>query len=132
MTYLLDTHIFLWTLFQPKKLTPEAIDIIKKPENSIYISTITFWEISLKYSLKKLELEGVLPENMPQFAVKMNYFTLAFSAEDAATYYQLPRHSHKDPFDRMIIWQAIRNKMVLISKDRKMPEYKKHGLSLLA
>lgn len=131
MKYILDTHIFLWTLFTPEKLKLNASEIIKDPENSIYISTITFWEISLKYSLKKLELEGILPEDLPKFAITMNYSTLIFSVEDAATFYQLPRHSHKDPFDRMIIWQAIRNEMILISRDRKMPEYQDYGLSLL-
>jgi PIN domain nuclease of toxin-antitoxin system len=131
MKYLLDTHIFPWTLFQPEKLKANTSKIIKNPENSIYISTITFWEISLKYSLKKLEIEGVLPEALPEYAEEMNYLPLSFSAQDAATFYQLPRHSHKDPFDRMIIWQAIRNKLMLISKDRKMPDYQAHGLSLL-
>lgn len=131
MKYLLDTHIFLWTLFEPEKLRTETAKIIKNPENSIYVSTVTFWEISLKYALGKLELEGVTPEELPVFSDKMNFSVLDLSTEDAATFYKLPRQTHKDPFDRIIIWQAINNKLTLISKEKSIPEYQTFGLSLL-
>ena len=104
---------------------------MKKSENEIFVSCITFWEISIKYSLNKLELEAVLPDELPNFAKRMNFEILNLTAEDAASFYRLPRTSHKDPFDRMIIWQAIREKMILLSKDSKIPAYQKFGLSLL-
>jgi PIN domain nuclease of toxin-antitoxin system len=131
MNYIVDTHIFLWSLFTPNKIPYTTRSVIKNSLNSIFVSTITFWEISLKYSLNKLNLEGITPEDLPQFAAKMNFDILSFKAEDAASFYKLPRISHKDPFDRMIIWQAIREQMVLISKDSKLPEYEKYGLTLL-
>ncbi|CAB1082305.1 hypothetical protein D1AOALGA4SA_9931 [Olavius algarvensis Delta 1 endosymbiont] len=59
MKYLIDTHIFLWSLFSPEKIAPHAAKIIKDSRNRIFISTILFWEISLKFFLNKLELEGI-------------------------------------------------------------------------
>lgn len=130
MRFLIDTHIFLWSLFDPKKIPIKAAQTIQSQDNSVFVSVITFWEISLKYSLGKLVLEGVEPKDLPDFANQMSFEILNFKAEDAASFYQLPRLSHKDPFDRMIIWQAIQNNMVLISKDKKIPEYQKAGLRL--
>ena len=131
MKYLIDTHVFLWSLFSPEKIPRAIAKIIKEPGNRIFVSTITFWEIALKFSLKKLELEGIAPGDLPEFANKMNFEILNLSAEDAASFYHLPRISHKDPFDRMLIWQAIRGEMVLISKDSKISVYKNYGLKIL-
>jgi PIN domain nuclease of toxin-antitoxin system len=61
----------------------------------------------------------------------MSFELLSLSAEDASSFYHLPRVAHKDPFDRMLIWQAIREKMVLISKDRKIAAYEDFGLKIL-
>jgi PIN domain nuclease of toxin-antitoxin system len=131
MKYLIDTHIFLWSLFSPQKIPKPIVQIIKKSENEIFVSCVTFWEISIKYSLNKLELEAALPDELPNFAKRMNFEILNLTAEDAASFYRLPRTSHKDPFDRMIIWQAIREKMIFLSKDSKIPAYQKFGLNLL-
>jgi PIN domain nuclease of toxin-antitoxin system len=131
MKYLIDTHIFLWSLFSPEKLTRHVAKIIKESGNRIFVSTITFWEIALKFSLNKLELEGIRPDELPEFSNKMSFELLSLSAEDAASFYHLPRISHKDPFDRMLIWQAIREKMVLISKDSRIAAYKDYGLKIL-
>jgi PIN domain nuclease of toxin-antitoxin system len=121
----------LWSLFSPEKISRHAAKTIKESENRIFVSTITFWEIALKFSLAKLELEGITPDELPEFAEKMNFELLSLSAGDAATFYHLPRITHKDPFDRMLIWQAIREKMVMISKDRKIAAYEDYGLLIL-
>ena len=131
MKYLIDTHIFLWSLFSPAKILRPVAKIIKDPGSRIFVSTITFWEIALKFSLNKLKLEGITPDELPEFANKMNYELLSLSAEDAASFYHLPRISHKDPFDRMLFWQAIREKMVLISIDSEISAYKDYGLKIL-
>ena len=131
MKYLIDTHIFLWSLFTPEKISRTAARILKDPGNRILVSAITFWEISLKYSLNKLALKGVRPDELPEYANRLSYDILGLSAEDAASFYHLPRISHKDPFDRMLIWQAIREKMVLISKDSKISAYESLGLKIL-
>ena len=131
MKYLLDTHIFLWSLFSPEKISQYVANVIREPGNRIFISTITFWEIALKYSLNKLHLEGITPAELPEFANKMNYEFLILNVDDAASFFHLPRISHKDPFDRMLIWQAIREKLVLITKDSKISAYKEWGLKVL-
>lgn len=131
MKYLIDTHIFLWSLFSPEKISRRAAKIIKESGNRVFVSTVSFWEIALKFSLNKLELEGIKPEELPEFANKMNFELLDLRAEEAASFYRLPRISHKDPFDRMLIWQAIREKMVLITKDSKIAVYKDYGLEIL-
>jgi len=132
MKYLIDTHIFLWSLFSPDQISQPIAKILKDPSNRIFVSTITFWEIALKFSLNKLELEGITPGELPEFANKMNFEFLNLSAEDAASFHHLPRVSRKDPFDRMLTWQAIREKLVLISKYRKISAYEKYGLKILS
>jgi PIN domain nuclease of toxin-antitoxin system len=92
---------------------------------------ITFWEISLKYNLGKIALEGVGPEELPRIAEEVALEILNMSPNEAATFYRLPRLAHREPFDRLIIWQAIQQKMGLISKDRSFREYQKCGLKVL-
>ncbi len=66
MKYLLDTHTLLWVLFEDEKLSKTAQEIIRSPENEIYVSLITYWEIALKYSIGKLELENITPEEIQE------------------------------------------------------------------
>ena len=131
MNLLLDTHVFLWSLFTPDKLSEAIIREIKSPKNDVAVSVVTFWEISLKFSLGKLELAGVKPEDLPDFADQMNLEILPVTAAEASSFHRLPRLSHKDPFDRIIIWQAIQREMTLISKDRDFKSYRQFGLRTL-
>jgi len=131
MNYLLDTHTFLWVIFDDEKLSQNGKDAIRKLENNIYVSTITYWEIALKYSLGKLELEGITPDELPHHARSIDIETLTISEEEASTFYKLPKMYHKDPFDRLIIWQTIRRNLTLISKDQNMLDYQRFGLQIL-
>ena len=128
MNLLLDTHGFLWSLFTPEKLSKGALRQIQSPVNDVAVSVVTFWEISLKYSLGKLELTGIEPEELPDFADKMNLEILLLTASEASSFHKLPRLSHKDPFDRIIIWQAIHRRMTLVTKDRDFGGYRNVGL----
>ncbi len=131
MTYLLDTHAFLWAAFMPDKLSPAASTAIRQSHNSIYLSSISLWEISLKYALGKIELTQCTPDDMPGIARQMHIEIVSPTAEETATFYRLPRGNHKDPFDRMIIWQAIQQNMTLITKDAQIPDYTHFGLKTL-
>lgn len=131
MNLLLDTHAFLWSLFSPEKLSHAAICEMKLPDNHLAVSVVSFWEISLKYALGKLELIGVKPDDLPRYAAQMNLETLPISPTEASTFYRLPRLHHKDPFDRLIIWQAIQHNMTLISKDKDFQAYSHLGLKTL-
>jgi len=128
MEYLLDTHSFLWAVFEPKKLSASARTYITQPENRVVVSSITFWEISLKSALGKLELVNCLPDELPEVASRMGLEIIALEADVAASFYKLPRQTHKDPFDRMIVWLAIKEKLTLISKDKALISYAGHGL----
>ena len=128
MNYLLDTHSFLWSLFSPDQLSKSAMEEIKSPDNDVSISVITLWEISLKYALGKLELEGIKPEELPEYAGETGVDILSLNPLDAASFHKLPRFEHKDPFDRLLIWQAIQQKLVLISKDSQFEKYRAFGL----
>jgi len=99
MNLLLDTHGFLWSLFTPDKLSKAVDHEIKSPNNDVAVSVVTFWEISLKYALGKLELTGVKPEELPDSAGQMNLEILPITAAEASSFHKLPRLSHKDPFD---------------------------------
>jgi PIN domain nuclease of toxin-antitoxin system len=125
---LLDTHAVLWSLFSPERLSRRAADIIRRPENAISVSAISFWEISLKYSLGKLELVGVGPEDLPDAALSMGFEILPLGPDEAASYHHLPGRRHRDPFDRLLIWQAIRRGLVLISRDGGFGAYREVGL----
>ena len=129
MRYLLDTHAVLWTLFEPENLSTSARRAIENTENEIVISVLSFWEISLKYSLGKLKLTGTEPEKLPVLAEKSGFNIAPLDAKILSTYHKLPRGEHKDPFDRMLVWFCIQEDLFLISKDGKLKaEYKASGL----
>jgi len=128
MNYLLDTHALIWALFDPEKLSPLVRDTIVSQENDIAVSVVSFWEISLKFAIGKLELYGVKPEELPDYAEQMDIEIIPIHSSEAASFYKLPRIEHKDPFDRMIVWQAIQRKIGLISKDHYLNEYQRFGL----
>jgi PIN domain nuclease of toxin-antitoxin system len=131
MNCLLDTHTFLWAVFAPENLSAKARKSIRSAENRVCISTISFWEISLKFALGKLELENCQPDDLPGIAAQMHIEIIQPTPQETATFHRLPKVQHKDPFDRMIIWQAIQQPFVLISKDANFPEYGKFGLMVL-
>jgi PIN domain nuclease of toxin-antitoxin system len=128
MVYLLDTHSFLWTVFDTGKLSQTARNMITEPDNRILVSSISFWEISLKSALGKLELVDCTPKELPGIATQMGLECIALQPDHAASFYQLPRRIHKDPFDRMLVWLAIQEHWVLISKDQQIANYAQYGL----
>jgi len=131
MNCLLDTHAFLWAAFAADKLSAQARKIIRCAENRVCVSTISFWEISLKYALGKIGLAHCQPDDMPGLAARMDIEIIQPTAQEAATFHRLPKRGHKDPFDRMIIWQAIQQSLTLISKDAEFQEYKEFGLQVM-
>lgn len=98
-------------------------------DNEIYYSQASLWEISIKYSIGKLYLNGVTPEELYNEIENSFLLCRALENQDLISSYRLPRE-HKDPFDRMIIWQAIKDDMTFISVDSKMDKYVEDGLKL--
>lgn len=131
MNCLLDTHAFLWAAFAPEKLGRKARAAIVDPANAVFLSAVTFWEISLKFALGKLTLENCTPEGLVGIAHAMGLTVIAADAEESASFHRLPRLPHRDPFDRMLVWQAVCRDLVLITKDSALPAYHQAGLKTL-
>jgi PIN domain nuclease of toxin-antitoxin system len=131
MSYLLDTHYLLWAITDPKKISKKIKDLISDPEQLIFVSTISLWEISLKSALGKMEISGFKPEDIPEICVKIGFEIIELSPADSCSYHHLKASHHKDPFDRMLIWQAIRNNYILISADSEINKYRSEGLKIL-
>ena len=131
MRLLLDTHSFLWAAFCPETLSHRGKEAILDQGNDVLVSVITFWEISLKHALGKLELHDVTPEDLPEAARKMGLEIMPITPSDAASFGRLPREGHRDPFDRMLVWQAINQDCTLVSKDASLQVYGERGLKLL-
>ena len=127
MRYLLDTHALVWALISTDKLSKDVKEILTNTQNEVFVSIISIWEISLKFSIGKLELVGKEPDEIPGAILDMNFKILDLEAGSAATFYKLPRYN-KDPFDRMLAWQAINGVLVFLSKDKGFDDYKKLGL----
>ena len=130
MNYLLDTHYMLWTVADSGKLSKKAKEIITNPNNSIVVSTVSFWEVSLKSSLGKLKITGLHLQDLPVACLKMGFEILPLLAEDSSTYHKLGAVYHKDPFDRMLIWQAIQHGYSMISIDTNVKKYVSEGLNI--
>ena len=131
MRYILDTHFVLWALFEPDKIDGEIIAILKDEDATKLVSGISFWEISLKFSLGKLELSGTNPDEIHDKIIDSGFEVISVENELFASYYKLPKKDiHKDPFDRLLIWQAMQNDLTLITKDQKMQKYIKDGLKI--
>lgn len=119
--FLVDTHVLLWYIQGNVRLSAKTITLINDPKNIVYVSKVSLWEISLKMSIGKLTL-SVPFENLSQFLADKNFIVLDFDFADLSVLKELPFH-HTDPFDRLIISQAINNNLYLISDDSKFAPY---------
>ena len=132
MEYLIDTHVFIWALMDTKKIPRKTFKILEDENNTVYISSMSFWEIAIKSQSKKLELHGINVLQLPHIAKQFNFTILDPQTYDYVSISQIPlKENHHDPFDRMLIQQAIRNDLVLISKDEKFQQYEENGLQLM-
>ncbi len=82
MSYLLDTHVLLWVIGDSKQLSKKVAQIIEDQEVQIFVSSISLWEISLKFKLGKLHLSGFKLEGIPNYLKKLNINTIELNVED--------------------------------------------------
>ena len=122
MKLLLDTHIFLWFIMGSPRLSTHARDLIEDEANEKFLSVASLWEIAIKYSLGKLSLSAPFDKLIPQ-QLSLNGFELLNIKIDHATMVAtLPFH-HRDPFDRLLIAQAMTEKMSVVSSDSAFDAY---------
>ena len=131
MNYLLDTHTLIWSITDPQQLSDTVKAILEDIDNEIMVSAVSFWEIAFKQSIKKLTLDGLVPEDFPKAALETGYRLIDLTGTTAASYHQLSAIHHRDPFDRMLIWQAMQNNFQLISKDEQVTKYADAGLNVI-
>lgn len=121
MTYLPDTHILIWCISGNPNLSPKVIEAIDSPQNLILVSKVTLWEIVIKQTTGKLKM-GISFSELEDFLLSKNFTIIDFEFKDLNELLDLPYH-HRDPFDRILISQAIANNWDIISDDSKFKLY---------
>ena len=131
MNLLLDTHTLIWCTLDTVKLSDAARTNIIDLKNNVHVSVVSFFEISLKYSTGRLELKGLLPDDFPKLSTEMGFSILELSPETVSSFYRLPKTDNKNPFDRLIAWEAIKSGMSLVTRDKGFDSYAGFGLKTI-
>ncbi len=118
MNLLLDTNILLFALSSPDRISKEFVSAIESPENHVFVSSVTIWEIVTKVQIGKLQVLVDFSLGIEQLGVT----TLDFNEKDALEILNLPLH-HRDPFDRGLLAQARRNQFRFLTSDVRLKEY---------
>jgi len=125
---LLDTLIVLWAAGQPEKLTESARTVLTTPENSLFFSAASIWEIVIKRGLGREDFK-VDPRGLRKMLILHGYNEVPVTAEHALTLEALPL-LHKDPFDRLLLAQARTEGMVLLTCDAAVSQYQESVLTV--
>jgi PIN domain nuclease of toxin-antitoxin system len=131
MKLLLDTHTFIWSIVALNRLPAKSLKEIQNTANDVFVSSVALWEISIKFRLGKLNLVNITTIDLISSALNMGFTLIDLTPEEAVTQGSLKENSHFDPFDRMIVWQAIRRELTLVSGDPEFTKFKADGLKLL-
>lgn len=121
MRLLLDTYLLLWALADPDRLGTALRDLIEDPENEVLFSAASIWEIAIKAGLGRADFT-VRPEEVTRGAILAGFAELPVRAEAAAQVTDLPPH-HRDPFDRLLVAQAMAGPLRLYTADPLLPPY---------
>jgi PIN domain nuclease of toxin-antitoxin system len=116
---LLDSHAFIWACVEPERLSSTEQDVIADPENDVFVSAASAWEIAIKKALGRIAFPI---ERFDEFSAGMGLRALAMTPLHGTAAGGLPRH-HDDPFDRMLIAQARVEGLTLLTRDREIPRY---------
>lgn len=122
MKLLLDTHVLVWFFAEPTRLSPNVIESIRNESATVLVSVASWWELSIKHSIGRLE-GSIQPNELRRLWLEhdtVQELSIASSHVFAAT--SLPHH-HRDPFDRLLLGQAITERATLVSADAIMPSY---------
>jgi PIN domain nuclease of toxin-antitoxin system len=122
MRILLDTHIFLWFISGDAQLSMNVRDVIRDPDNEVYLSAVSVWEAIVKYQLGKLPLPESPETYLPKQRELHQIASLAFDESSVVQLAKLPP-LHRDPFDRMLICQALQNGLTIATVDSAVRAY---------
>lgn len=118
MNYLLDTHVVLWWLTEPKNIATKARNIIANKEENIYVSSASLWEMAIKKGVGRLKF----PSNLLEIITGEGFNIIPINASESLSVADLPL-IHHDPFGRMLVMQAKLNDMILITRDETIMKY---------
>lgn len=118
MRLLIDTQILLWSLMEPSKLGAKGKQLLMDPEHTVFLSAVSLWEIRIKESIGKLKLPGSFGVELGRLQFEELPMTVAHTAALAG----LPMR-HRDPFDRMLVAQAMAEGLKLFTADRQLEDY---------
>lgn len=121
MKFLLDTQLLLWTAGHPERLSSAATRLLRSPENELLFSAASLWEIAIKAGLGREDFR-VEPRLLRRGLLDNGYTELQVSSQHAVSIDSLPP-IHKDPFDRLLIAQAITEGITLVTSDAKLARY---------
>lgn len=122
MNFLLDTCTFLWIISDAPELSPYAREQFMSPDNDVYLSVVSAWEMAVKYSLGRLPLPEPPEQFIPVQRKRHGIAALALEEEAALYVHRLPP-THTDPFDRMLVSQALFHGLVLLTPDNEITRY---------
>lgn len=122
MKALLDTHVFLWAINEPNRLSPAAKTIIADADNTLFFSAASAWEIAIKTQLGKLKLPEQAETYILRHMSTASIDPLPIELSHALRVASLPLH-HRDPFDRLLVAQAQQEKLSIITADPLIGQY---------
>ena len=122
MKLLLDTCTFLWALSGVPPLPPRVADMVRNPDNDVFLSAASAWEIAIKHAAGKLTLPEHPERYVPAMRAARGFAALAIDEESALHASRLPS-LHRDPFDRLLVSQAIVHGMTILTSDRLITQY---------
>lgn len=122
MKLLLDTHVFLWMQASPGRLSADALELVTDRRNVLLLSAASSWEIAVKYSIGKLPLPEAPLDYVPERMRRSGVQGLPVDHADALHIALLPPH-HRDPFDRLLVAQAQRQRLPILTSDASFDAY---------
>jgi len=120
--YLLDTNVWLWSIGPVERINARGQEILNDGSEELYLSAVSCLEISIKAQMGKLHLPSSPPQCIPLFMAKQRLLPLPVTHDHALKVYGLPMH-HRDPFDRLILAQALLEEMTVLTSDRTFEKY---------
>ncbi len=127
MNLLLDTHVFVWMHEDPNKISSRAFAELSNPSNKLFLSIASVWELQIKIQAKKFKFKETLEEVIEIEQITNGLQILSVTLTHALHLENLPPH-HKDPFDRLLISQAIVENMTLVTADTEFAKYQVNSL----
>jgi PIN domain nuclease of toxin-antitoxin system len=122
MKYLLDTMVWLWSVGPTDKIGSAGLAVLTNGEEDLYFSAASSWEIAIKTKLGKFDLPEPPPRYVPKRLAEQGIQSLSVTQSHSLKVYDLPLH-HSDPFDRLIIAQALAEGMAILTSDRAFKKY---------